>query len=103
MPADPATDFPNFPSSAPNAPADSKWWGQSMTIWGALLTAMSTVLPLFGPILGINLTPDLVQRLGQDLVTLVQALGGIVGTILTILGRVRANTLLERRPLRLKL
>ena len=74
-----------------------------MTIWGALLTAMSTVLPLLGPILGLDLTPDLVQRLGQDLVVLVQALGGVIGTILTILGRARANTLLERRPVRLKL
>lgn len=101
MAADPRTDLPIQP--VPAEPADGKWWGQSMTIWGALLTAMSTVLPLLGPILGLDLTPDLVQRLGQDVVVLVQALGGVIGTILTILGRMRATTLLERRPVRLKL
>lgn len=100
MPADPLNDFPSVPATGP---AESKWWGQSMTIWGALLTALSTVLPLLGPILGLELTPDLVQRLGQDVVMLVQALGGVIGTVLAILGRVRANTLLERRPVRLRL
>jgi len=74
-----------------------------MTIWVALLTAMSTVLPLLGPILGLDLTPELIQRLGQDVVLLFQALGGVIGTVLTILGRMRATTLLERRPVRLKL
>lgn len=92
----------NFPNGVPAGP-DSKWWGQSMTIWGALLTALSTVLPLLGPILGINLTVDLVEKLGQDIVLLIQAAGGLIGTIMTILGRMRANTLLERRPVKLKL
>jgi lysozyme family protein len=103
MPADRTTDFPSIPNAPSEAAPDTKWWGQSMTIWGALLTAMSTVLPLLGPILGLDLTPELVQRLGQDIVVLVQALGGLIGTILTILGRMRATTLLERRPVRLKL
>lgn len=92
----------NFPNGVPAGP-DSKWWGQSMTIWGALLTALSTVLPLLGPILGINLTVDLVEKLGQDIVLFIQAAGGLIGTIMTILGRMRANTLLERRPVKLKL
>lgn len=100
---DPQANFPaGFPPSTQDGP-DSKWWGQSMTIWGALLTALSTVLPLLGPILGITLTVDLVEKLGQDLVLLVQAAGGLIGTIMTILGRMRATTLLERRPVKLKL
>jgi hypothetical protein len=103
MPADRTTDFPSIPSTPIETAPDSKWWGQSMTIWGALLTAMSTVLPLLGPILGLDLTPELIQRLGQDVVLLFQALGGVIGTVLTILGRMRATTLLERRPVRLKL
>ena len=92
MPADRTTDFPSIPATPDEAEPDSKWWGQSMTIWGALLTAMSTVLPLLGPILGLDLTPELIQRLGQDLVLLFQALGGVIGTVLTILG----NKLLPR-------
>jgi uncharacterized protein (TIGR02594 family) len=100
---DPQANFPNgFPSQESEG-ADTKWWGQSMTIWGALLTALSTVLPLLGPILGINLTVDLVEKLGQDVVLLIQAAGGLIGTIMTILGRMRATTLLERRPVKLKL
>ena len=100
---DPQANFPNgFPSQESEG-ADTKWWGQSMTIWGALLTALSTVLPLLGPILGINLTVDLIDKLGQDIVLLIQAAGGLIGTIMTILGRMRATTLLERRPVKLKL
>ncbi len=98
FPPDPEDDGANTQSTP-----DAKWWGQSMTIWGAILTALSTVLPALGPVLGINLTADLVQRLGQDLVLLVQAVGGLVGTAMTIFGRVRATTLLERRPMRIKL
>lgn len=93
----------NFPNGIPSEGPDSKWWGQSMTIWGALLTALSTVLPLLGPILGMTLTVDLIEQLGQDVVLLVQAAGGLIGTIMTILGRMRATTLLERRPVKLKL
>jgi hypothetical protein len=103
MPADRTTDFPSIPATLDEPASDTKWWGQSMTIWGALLTAMSTVLPLLGPILGLDLTPELIQRLGQDVVLLFQALGGVIGTVLTILGRMRATTLLERWPVRLKL
>lgn len=100
---DPQANFPNgVPDSEEDMP-DTKWWGQSMTIWGALLTALSTVLPLLGPILGVNLTVDLIERLGQDLVLLVQAAGGLIGTIMTILGRMRATALLERRPIKLRL
>jgi len=46
------------------APTDSKWWGQSMTIWGAIITTLSTVLPVLGPALGIDITADLVREVG---------------------------------------
>jgi hypothetical protein len=68
-----------------------KWWGQSMTIWGALLTALSTVVPVIGPAIGLDLTPDLVREAGEQLVSVVQAIGGLVGTLMTIYGRARAN------------
>ena len=68
-----------------------KWWGQSMTIWGAVLTALSTVVPVIGPAIGLDLTPDLVREAGEQLVSVVQAIGGLVGTLMTIYGRARAN------------
>lgn len=97
------TPFPQTPTPAPTADLDGKWWGHSMTVWGALITAATTVLPLLGSAFGFNLTPDLIERLGQDLVVLAQAIGGVVGTVITIIGRARASTTLSRRPVRLQL
>jgi uncharacterized protein (TIGR02594 family) len=83
------------PSAAPDA--DSKWWGHSMTIWGVIITALSSVLPTLGPLLGLNITADLVHQLGDQVVLVAQALGGLIGTILSIYGRTRATALLSRR------
>ena len=38
-----ATNATDAPAEALGTPA--KWWGHSMTIWGALITGLSTVLP----------------------------------------------------------
>ena len=81
----------------------TKWWGNSVTVWGAIITALSTVLPALGPILGIDITSDLVRELGDQLVLTVQAVGGLVGTVMTIYGRVRASGPLERRDVNVKL
>jgi lysozyme family protein len=80
----------------------SKWWGESLTIWGALITGLSTVVPVLGPTLGIDITGDLVREAGDQIVQTVQAIGGLAGTILTIYGRFRASLPLERRSLTLK-
>ena len=77
-----------------------KFWGQSVTIWGAVITALSTVVPVLGPAMGVDLTPDLVKQAGEQLVSVVQALGGLIGTAMTIYGRARANGVLTtNRPL----
>ena len=86
--------------STPTAPP-AKWWASSMTIWGAVVTALSAVLPVVGPIVGLNISPELIQLLGDQVVLLSQAAGGVAGTILTIYGRVRATTALERRKVTL--
>jgi hypothetical protein len=57
----------------------SKWWGESMTIWGAFITGLSTVLPALGPIVGIDITGDLVREAGEQIVQTVQAFGGRSG------------------------
>jgi uncharacterized protein (TIGR02594 family) len=76
---------------APPTTTDTKWWGHSMTVWGIVMTTLSAVLPTVGPILGLNITPDLVQQLGDQIVTVVQAIGALIGTLLTIYGRMRAT------------
>src|SRR5690606_3311113 len=75
----------------------SEWWGHSMTIWGAISTAASTVLPTIGPLFGIDITPDLVQEFGDQVILVVQAIGGLIGIIMTIYGRTRATASLERK------
>ena len=88
------------PAPQPNTATNSTSWLSSMTIWGTLLTAMTTVLPIFGVLVGVSITPDLADRLGQDIVLVVQAVGGLIGTVMALLGGSRAVTLLNRKPSR---
>jgi hypothetical protein len=54
------------------------------------------VLPLVGVALGVAITPDIADRLGQDIVLVVQALGGLIGTIMALFGGSRAAALLSQ-------
>jgi hypothetical protein len=92
-----------MPVTETNEPVSAKWWIQSMTIWGALITALSTVLPLIGPLLGLDITADLIRQFGDQFVQVMQAVGGLIGIIMTIYGRTRATTRLERREVTLQL
>lgn len=98
-PADPNSSLP----SPAIQPEPAKWWGQSVTIWGALITAFSTVAPAIFAVLGFDVSPDLADRLGHDILAVIQAVGGLVGTALTIIGRVRATSPIGRRALSVRL
>ena len=91
------------PSPLPSPSVDAKWWGNSLTIWGTLITAASTVAPTVLAVFGIDIPSSLIDQLGTDVVTLAQALGGLVGTVMTIVGRTRAALPLARRPMSLRL
>jgi hypothetical protein len=78
---------------------EGKWWGHSMTIWGAIITTLSAVLPTVGPAFGLNVTAELIHQLGENIVVVGQAVGGLIGTILTIYGRFRATSTIERRQI----
>ena len=80
-----------------------KWWGSSLTIWGTLITALTTVVPVLGPAVGIDVTPDMVRQAGEQVVAVIQAIGGLIGILMTIYGRARATNGLERRQVRLQL
>lgn len=101
------TDTTNTPQTTTTAPGaqqtGAKWWGQSMTIWGVIITGLSTVLPVVGPLFGINITAALVQQLGDAVVQFGQAGAGLVGLALTVWGRVRAVQPLVRRDVTLTL
>ncbi|MEW5963547.1 MAG: TIGR02594 family protein [Pseudomonadota bacterium] len=105
-PATPARDEQKGPiemTRETGTATEPKWWGESMTIWGALLTALTTVLPVIGPLIGINITAELITALGEQLVNVVQALAGLAGILMTVFGRVRASQPLTRRTVSLRL
>ena len=84
-------------------PKTPKWWGQSMTIWGAMITAAAAVLPTLGPIVGIDLSATMVREIGDQVLSVVQAVTALIGTGMTIYGRQRAAQPLMRRAITLKL
>ena len=79
-------------------PPTPKWCGQSLTFWGTAITAISTVLPVLGPALGLNISGELIRQLGDNVVVFAQAAGGVIGTGMAIWGRIRATQPIERRP-----
>jgi hypothetical protein len=76
---------------------DSKWWLSSKTMWGTLITAAATVIPVLGPAVGIVLPADLITSFGDQVMTAAQALAGLFGTALAIYGRLKADTPLALR------
>lgn len=84
----------------PGAPP--KWWGQSMTIWGALITALATVAPAVGPVIGVDITGEVIRQAGGQAAQAFQAVAGLVGTVLTIWGRFRAVQPLAQRDVSFK-
>jgi uncharacterized protein (TIGR02594 family) len=82
---------------------EPKWWGESLTIWGVIVTALSTVVPVLGPAIGVDITGDVVRQLGDQVVTTFQAAGGIIGTLMSVYGRFRASQPLERREMSIRL
>lgn len=109
-----ASDMPTTNDSAtaaPRAPSEPvatstlspKWWGDSMTVWGTLITAAATVLPAFGPLIGLDISAATVKQVGHQTMDIVQAVGGLVGTLMALYGRSRATQPLIRRDLTLKL
>ena len=75
----------------------SKWWAHSKTVWGTLITAAATVIPVLGPALGITLPADVITTFGNQAVKAVQALAGLFGTVLAIYGRLSAAGTLTLR------
>ena len=89
--------------AAPASEDDGKWWLRSKTVWGTLITAAAAVLPALAPIFGVTLPADVIQTFGDQALTAVQAVAGLIGTILAIYGRLTASSTLTRRPLNLHL
>lgn len=81
----------------------TKWWGHSLTVWGAFVTAAAAILPTLGPLIGIDITSEAVRQIGSDMGAIVQAIMGVLGTLMTLYGRARATVPLVRRDMSVRL
>lgn len=81
----------------------TKWWGHSLTVLGAFVTAAAAILPTLGPLIGIDITSDAVRQIGSDVGSIVQAIIGVLGTLMTLYGRARATVPLVRREMNVRL
>ena len=83
-------------SKTPTTTGSGKWWGHSVTIWGTIVTMLSVVVPAMAPVTGIEISGDEVRDAGEQSVEAIQAVGALIGTLLTIFGRMRASQPIER-------
>jgi uncharacterized protein (TIGR02594 family) len=81
----------------------TKWWGHSLTVWGAFVTAAAAISPTLGPLIGIDITSEAVRQIGSDMGAIVQAIMGVLGTLMTLYGRARATVPLVRRDMSVRL
>ena len=98
-----ATYSVHDPKETPMIANEPKWWAQSLTVWGTLITALSTVLPIIGPFIGLNVSGTLIANFGDQVTHILQALGGLLGTFMAIVGRFRASAPLLQTVLTLKI
>lgn len=80
-----------------------KWWAHSKTVWGTLITAAATVLPVIGPLFGLNLPAEVITKIGDQALVVIQAAAGLFGTLLTIYGRAQATQRLVRKDVSLRM
>ena len=66
---------------------ETKPWWQSKTIWGAIITIVALILSLFG----VQIDEQTKQVLVNEFVAAATAIGGIVGAVLSIYGRIKAE------------
>ena len=72
---------------------ESKQWWKSTTIWGSIFLLASLVLTQFG----IDFSPDEQAQAANAVVLAIDAIMGVVGIILTVIGRFKAKTKLTLR------
>ncbi len=74
----------------PESPITKGLWF-SKTFWGTIITFLAAVLPQLGEYIGLQITPLMVQTIGENLWAIIQSIGAAFGTGLAIYGRVAAK------------
>jgi lysozyme family protein len=98
----PPTQTKGDQAMTPSQPPSPKWWGHSLTVWGAAVTA-AAILPALGPLIGLDITGETVRQIGSDVGVIAQAVAGVIGTLMTLYGRSRATAPLTRREMNVRL
>ena len=83
-------------------PAPPKWWGNSITVWGVVITAAVALLLTLGLLTGFTINATMVRELGENVVPIAQAVAVLIGTAITICGRSLADHPLVRRSVMLR-
>ena len=99
----PMTDVSMLPASGETTQPQPKWWGESITIWGALVTGLAAVVPAIGPALGVDISAAAIHTAAGQIAGIAQAVIGLAGTFAAIYGRMRAKQPLVQRSVTLKL
>jgi uncharacterized protein (TIGR02594 family) len=98
----PATQGDTDMTTTTNDPGTGKWWGNSITIWGTIVTILSTIVPALAPATGVDVPGEIVQDGGSQVVDALQTVGTLVGTLITIFGRLRATVPIKLALLKAK-
>ncbi len=87
----PITTEKSMSTETTPATTDYKPWSQSLTIWGTIVTFASTVLPALAQLFGWDISAGDVKTVGEGVTTAIQAIGGVIGTIMAVIGRMNAK------------
>ena len=71
---------------------------KSKRFWGMFITAVTAILPVVGPFVGIHVNAGTIMGLGEAGVTLLAALGGFVGLFVTFVGSMKAKGPMVLKP-----
>ncbi len=72
---------------------DNKWVLRSLTIWGGIVVFLVNVLPVLGPMVGFDISPDEVQEAGNAVSDVIKSVGTVVGLAMVFIGRARKGDL----------
>ena len=69
----------------------TKYFAKSVTIWGVLITFLTAVIPVLGPMFGFTFVPADIAQLGKAGTDFINGLGAMIGVFMTLYGRWNAT------------
>ena len=76
----------------------AKWFLQSKTIWGGIIMFVVAMLPVIQGFLGVDVSADEVQQVGEAGGRLIENIAALFGLVLVVVGRAKADKNITIRP-----